>query len=102
MSRPRTLLFPPRLIEVTLNRLRRDLRRVHRKVRRGEILAPGRAKTLGEEAIREEYGTYIRRINRFLEARNLEPLTGEETEVRAPFEEAESSWFRIVDDMFRV
>jgi len=102
MSRPERLLFPPKLIEQTMNRLRRDLRRLHRRVRSGGIPSPGRAKTLGEEAIREQYGAYIRRINEYLEDHGLKPLTGEEPAVKEPFEEVKSSWARIVDDMFRV
>jgi len=100
MSRPDTLLYPPELIAVATNRLRRELRRIHRQVRRGYILIPSDALLRGEEAIEEEYKAYISRINGYLEKKNLRPITGEEPGIQAPFKESKELWGRIVADMF--
>lgn len=99
--RPRSLLYPPELNKITVNRLRRDLRRLYRRVQSGEIPSPGRAKTLGEEIIRRELEAHIARINNFLVRRGLKPVTGEEAGIETLFMEARASWNRIVDDMFR-
>ncbi len=101
MRRPDTLLYPTEFIQVTTNNLRRELRRIHRLVKRGVVMAPSDALVRGEEAIDREFKSYVARINGYLKRHNLEPITGEEPDTQIPFTESKELWARIVNDLFR-
>ncbi len=100
MSKPATLRYPPELIAVTTNRLKRGLRRIHRLVKRGVVMAPNDALLRGEEVIDKEFEAYIARINGYLDRHNLDPITGEEPDIQTLFTETKEMWGRIVNDMF--
>jgi len=102
MSIPATLLYPKELIQVTTNRLRRRLRRIHRLVKRDVIMAPTDARLRGEEAIEEEWKAYVARLNGYLHRHGLKPISGDAPDLVNPFKDSKLVWGRIVDDMFGV
>lgn len=102
MIRPATLLYPQELIQVTTNRIRRRLRKIHRLVKQGVIMAPSDARLRGEEAIEEEGKAYVARLNGYLHRHGLKPLSGDELALVNPLKDSKLVWGQIVNDMFGV
>lgn len=98
MSKPRSLKYPPELIEKEEEPLASKLHLIVRKVRSGSISKP-QGRREGHNALDESYINHVRSINKVVGEKGLIGITGKEKEPLEALAEAKKAWIGVIKDI---